>query len=361
MIWLDVTRTGPARHVSGLTRVTSRLREELGSSARPCEWRELRKGRFAPAPGDWYLTAEVFSPAERPGFTEFVERRACRLAGIFHDAIPLKHPSITWPRSVARHPAYLTLLHRFDLILAVSDASRLDLLGFWRWQSRLPGPAVERLALGADFSGGERRPPRRTGGAREMAPVDPAEPKPPASAPVLLSVGILEPRKNPLLLLEVAEALWAEGVRFELQFAGRVNPHFGKPIARRIRALARAGKPVRFRGPLTDGELASAYRRAFATLVPSRAEGCGLPLLESLWHGVPCLCSDLPPLLESAAGGGCLCVPEGDIPAWTAALRRVLAEPGLRPRLADEAARRPLPTWAEAARSVAEALGAAST
>jgi glycosyltransferase involved in cell wall biosynthesis len=87
------------------------------------------------------------------------------------------------------------------------------------------------------------------------------------------------------------------------------------------------------------------YARAFATLFPTLAEGCGLPLLESLWHGLPCLCSDLPVLRENADLGGCLPLAPNDEGAWNNALEELLEDRELWLHLAKEARTRPLPTW----------------
>jgi glycosyltransferase involved in cell wall biosynthesis len=106
-----------------------------------------------------------------------------------------------------------------------------------------------------------------------------------------------------------------------------------------------------------DAELAELVGSARATAFASIAEGCGLPLLESLWMGVPCVCSGIAPLLENAAGGGCLVVPGNDLAGWTQALRSVLSDDALRARLAAEASGRALPTWADSARVLREALG----
>jgi glycosyltransferase involved in cell wall biosynthesis len=81
-------------------------------------------------------------------------------------------------------------------------------------------------------------------------------------------------------------------------------------------------------------------------------------LLESLWMGVPCICSDLPVLRENTAGGGCLPVTLNDRAQWKAALIRVLGGDALRPILTAEATSRALPTWAEAAVAVRGALQA---
>jgi glycosyltransferase involved in cell wall biosynthesis len=334
MIFFDATKSAAGAHRSGLMRVSARLRGELGAAATSVAWESWDRSA---GPSDWFLTAELFSEAERPGLAGFLAGRRCRAAAIFHDLIPLRFPHTTWPRSVARHPEYVKLLARFDRVWADSAASRDDLLAFWRWQGIERPPPVDVLALGADFNGS----PRAT------APRAPA-----GGAPALLCVGIVEPRKNQALLLDVCETLWGEGRSFELHVVGRVNPHFGRPIARRMRSVARRRPGLLFHPEASDGELSALYARARASVFPSLAEGCGLPVLESLWMGVPCICSDLPVLLENARGGGCLWVPPDDPPAWASALRRILDDDALAGRLAAEASSRPLPTWAAAARSL---------
>ena len=334
MIFFDATKSMAPAHRSGLMRVSARLRDEFGAAATPVEWGKWDR---AAGPSDWFLTAELFSEAERPGFSDFLSSRRCRAAAIFHDLIPLRHPQITWPQSVARHPEYVKLLARFDRVWADSAASRDDLLAFWRWQGIERPPPVEVLALGADFNARPRATGPRT-----------AE----GSTPSLLCVGIVEPRKNQTLVLDVCDTLWGEGRSFDLHVVGRINPHFGKPIARRMRELGRRRPGLFCHATASDAELSALYARARASLFPSLAEGCGLPLLESLWMGVPCICSDLPVLLENARAGGCLWAPLDDPAAWAAAIRRILDDGALAGRLEAEAAGRPLPTWAEAARSL---------
>lgn len=344
MICFDVTKADRSGHRSGLQRVSARLGGELGAAVTPVRWTgagwaEAATGRVvAPGPADWLLTAELFSEVERPGFTAWLSARTCRRAAIFHDAIPLQWPQITWPQSVARHPGYMKVLAMFDRVWAVSAASRADLLGYWRWLGLETVPAVATLALGADFDGTTR--------------AGPAGPR----GPVLLCVGIIEPRKHQEFLLEVCEGLWGEGLAFTLHLVGRVNPHFGRPVADRIRRLQRAGRAVQHHPTADDAALNALYADARATVFPTRAEGCGLPLLESLWRGVPCVCSDLPVLRENADGGGCVPVPVGNAAAWRAALRRALTDDAWIAGLAEVAAKRPLPTWRDTAAQVAAEL-----
>jgi glycosyltransferase involved in cell wall biosynthesis len=346
MIFFDVTKTRSAGHRSGLTRVSARLRESLGRHVTEVSWDAARRGfrttagAFVAQAGDWILTPELFSEEERPGFSEFLQNRPCRLAAIFHDAIPLKHPHITWPHSVARHPGYLKLLARFDRIWAVSRASRGELLGFRRWQGAASVPPVDVLALGADFNA----QPRVT-----AAPV--------MDSRSLLCLGIIEPRKNQSFLLEVCDELWRDGVMFELHVIGRVNPHFGPPIVAKIKTLRRQHpRALHFHEAADDATLGRLYRSAWATVFPTIAEGCGLPLLESLWMGLPCVCSDLPVLRENAEGGGCVAAAVNDRSAWSAAIRGLVSDPTLRAKLAAEATSRPLPTWQGAAETLVDGL-----
>ena len=347
MIYFDVTKSGLARHQSGLMRVNARLREELGPRATPVRW-DARQGAWLAAgarvpvtlsPNDWLFTAELFCEQERPGFWRFLRARPCRLAAMFADAIPLRYPQITWPQSVARHPEYLQMLAAFDHVWAISEASRRDLVEIWRWQGGAVRAAVDAIVLGADFDRQPRTPP---------------PPDPPAAQ--LLCVGILEPRKNQLFLLDVCEALWAAGVEFELHIVGRVNPYFGRPIIARLKAMRKTHPRAHYHEAAPDGHLDRLYAAARVTAFPTIAEGCGLPVLESLWKGRPCVCSDLPVLREIADAGGCMVVAPNDREAWVSALRMALADDVGWRRLAAEARSRPLPVWADTARTLAGAL-----
>lgn len=344
MIYLDTTKSADARHRSGLTRVTARLAAALGEAARPSRW-EPRQASFVSADGslptrnDWILTAELFSEEERPGLGAFLARRPCRVAAIFHDAIPLRFPHTTWPQSVARHPGYLKLLGGFDRVWAVSRASGDDLAGYWDWLGFQRVPKVSTLNLGADFDGA----PRAT--------------KPGPASRSLVCTGILEPRKNQSFLIDVCAGLWRAGADFELNLVGRVNPHFGKPILEKVRSAEREfpGR-MRYHEAAGDAELARLLGSARATVFPTLAEGCGLPLLESLWRGVPCVCGDLPVLRENADAGGCVPVASGDTDAWEEALRLILTDDGHHAALVAAALRRPLPSWADTAKMLIDGL-----
>jgi glycosyltransferase involved in cell wall biosynthesis len=349
MIYYDTTKMGAARHRSGLMRLTSRIREELGSAITEVAWdagqrafvsgQERAPVRFAAS--DWFLSVEQFSESERPGFWEFLRQPPCRLAAMFHDAIPVRFPHICWPQSVQRHPEYMKMLACFEKTWAISAATRRDFSGFWRWQGVTPRSATHVIELGADFDGG---------GRVQREPIFPSE------RPALLCVGIVEPRKNQTFLLDVAESLWTAGLDFEVHVVGRLNPHFGPPIAKRMKALQAREPRFRFHAAADDATLSRLYATARAVVFPTIAEGCGLPLLEALWRGVPCVCSDLPVLRENADGGGCLVAQLNDLADWQTKLRTVLTDATESKRLQHEAMARPLPRWADTAATLRAGL-----
>lgn len=348
MLFFDVTKVAGHSHRSGIVRVSQGLRHELARLASggltEVAWSD-RLGTFVGAargmpietqPTDWLLTPELFSEHERPGLTAWLMSRRCKMAAIYHDSIPLQYPEFTWPHSVTRHPHYLKMLACFDLVIANSNASAREIWSYWDWLG-VRTPELVSVPLGADG-------PART----RVTTVDPAH----AERRTLVMIGIIEPRKNQDAVLDAAEILWEEGRSFTLKFAGRVNPHFGRPIADRIRDLHNQGYPVRHVADLDDVRIGRLLGQARFTLLPSLAEGCGLPALESLWAGVPVICSEIPALAETAERGGCRLVPPGNTAALVDAMRQLLVDDQAVLDLAQAACTRELVTWADTARGV---------
>jgi len=329
MIYFDITKSSHSTHASGLNRVSQRLCDTLNGSVTPVVWDTWDK---KVKPEDWFLTADLFSEDERPGITTFLKSKTCKTAAIFHDLIPLRFPQITWPKSVGRHPKYLQLLREFTHLFSVSDYSKHDLLAFWKWQGIKEVPPINVISLGADFS-------------KTLRITEHNEPK----TFSFLCVGIIEPRKNQSFILDVCKKLWDEGLIFEMHLVGRINPHFGVPIIEKIKSLEKNYQGLHYHAQLSDDKLKTLYLTASASLFATKAEGCGLPLLESLWMGVPCFCSDLPVLKENADQGGCVRLALDDLTQWSDALRDYVKNPHKLTPLSNEARSRELPTWSNTA------------
>ena len=78
---------------------------------------------------------------------------------------------------------------------------------------------------------------------------------------------------------------------------------------------------------LEPAVLAALYRRAALVLMPSEAEGFGLPLVEAMACATPVIASDIPVLREVGAEAAVYCA-VADVPAWSAARRRDAARDG---------------------------------
>jgi phosphatidylinositol alpha-mannosyltransferase len=101
--------------------------------------------------------------------------------------------------------------------------------------------------------------------------------------PALVYAGsLVEERKGLPLLLEAVALLRASEPDLELWLLGQ-----GDPAPLLAAAPAAARDAVTRCGPLADEELRSAYARAWATVLPSRAESFGMTVVESLASGTP--------------------------------------------------------------------------
>jgi len=372
VLLFDATHTSHTRAQTGIQRVTRSLFRELtaGRTATAVcydpylrSWRPLGKteldnlqpGRIAagsrgakwpihqrvtgharrllglagPLPeADGLVCPELFSPRIGARLPEiFAAVRGPRIA-IFHDAIGLKLPELTPPGTVARLPAYLRELLQFDGVAADSEDSALCLRDFWQWLGIRDVPPVQAIPLGLD----PRPPP----------PPDDA----PRARPVVLCVGTIEGRKNHLALLEACEALWREGLSFELRLLGMARSDTAGRALARIGELQNNRRPLVHRGAASDAELHAAYRECSFTVYPSLIEGFGLPVLESLQHGKPCVCSARGALGESARGGGCVALDAVDATALANAIRRLLQNPDDLAALSAAARARPIKPWA---------------
>jgi glycosyltransferase involved in cell wall biosynthesis len=100
------------------------------------------------------------------------------------------------------------------------------------------------------------------------------------------------------------------------------------------------------------------YRHAQFTVFPSLYEGWGLPVGESLWHGVPCMtsnCSSMPEVGE----GLCDYIDPLESESIAAAAQRLITDPDYRERRKVQIARAKLRTWRDFSATVLEHASAA--
>nr|WP_283818679.1 glycosyltransferase family 1 protein [Jatrophihabitans telluris] len=232
-----------------------------------------------------------------------------------HDTVPWTHPETLTPRGVRWHIEMAERAVEQAAAIAVpSQVVARELLGV------LPGLEPARVhVLGAGVSAAFRAEPDPAAVAAAVTAFGLDE------RPYVLSLATLEPRKG-LDVALAALALTAAG--------GPVLAIVGQPGwggLDLVGAAARLGLPaerVKLLGRVSDPELHLLLRGARALLMPSRAEGFGLPVAEAMAAGTPVISSDAPALVE-VAGQAALVVAREDAGALAAAIERVLTEPGL--------------------------------
>jgi glycosyltransferase involved in cell wall biosynthesis len=276
---------------------------------------------------DVFLMPDIYRDARTRLFRGLVAQIEGQSVAIFHDAAELQLPSL-YPRAGPGFGSYIESLSAFDLVVCVSHSSEEHLQQLWAQFAATPTKtAVEPWPV--EFAAAERNGAATT------------------SRNLIVCVGSLEPRKNHLALLREAEALWRRGIQFDLQLIGRADDIFGGRVTRQIRRLQKNRYPVQWLQHVPEGILHRAYRECRFTVYPSLGEGFGLPILESLWHGKPCVCGGNGALGEAALGGGCLIVDQTSRGAFAAGIEKLLSDQETYQRLCREARARTFRSWSD--------------
>lgn len=234
------------------------------------------------------------------------------------DLIPLLLPEY---RGGAAVRAYMRLVaraaRRAHAVIAISEDSRRDIIVHL-------GVAPTRVRAIPLAAGAQYWP-------REPAQVEEAAARYGLRGPFVYYVGGLDARKNvPTLLRAWAALRRSGGPHATLALAGRAlgnDPVLFPDLDALIAELGIGDSVARISVPHADNPLLYSAATVFA--FPSRYEGFGLPPLEAMACGAPVLCSNASSLPEVVGDAALLAAPD-DVPAWTAALWRLLADAGLR-------------------------------
>jgi glycosyltransferase involved in cell wall biosynthesis len=168
--------------------------------------------------------------------------------------------------------------------------------------------------------------------------------------PWVLHVGSCVPRKRIDVLLDVVASVRETVPDLRLV---KVGGEWTADHRERITRLGLDGAITHVCG-LTRAELAEVYRRAPVVLVPSGAEGFGLPVIEALACGAAVVASDIPALRE-AGGSAVAYAPVGDVGTWSNLVATLLTEPAAAAPRADRLAWAGRFTWAAHAEVIAQA------
>jgi glycosyltransferase involved in cell wall biosynthesis len=221
---------------------------------------------------------------------DWLRLRECSPVVFIHDLIPIEYAEYSHPRERVLHERRLENSLRHSRGIVVNSECTKSAVYRYARVCGLKAPPVVVAPLGHDM-------PKRNDGALSNS----------IRPPYFLILGTIEPRKNHLLLL----TLWRELVRRngekspQLVVVGRRGWECEQVVDLLERCAAIHPHLIE-RNNADDSEVASIISSATALLMPSFAEGFGMPVLEALSLGTPVISSPLPAIREFA----------GDIPDY---------------------------------------------
>jgi glycosyltransferase involved in cell wall biosynthesis len=205
-------------------------------------------------------------------------------------------------------------MRRAAVVITDSQSSRRDILRVYR----LDPDRVVSIALAA---GSEFKPHPREEALKIV------NEKYGFQAPYVISVSVLQPRKNlPLLMEAFALARRGKELPHKLVLTGKRG--WGYESLQRIASRLNLNDSLVLTDYVPDADLPILYSGADATAYPSLYEGFGLPPIEAMACGTPTLVSDAPCMPE-IAGDGAWVLPVIDAHAWAEALSRILTDSAL--------------------------------
>lgn len=155
----------------------------------------------------------------------------------------------------------------------------------------------------------------------------------------LLVVSSIRGHKDHITVLKAVSELTRRGFPLRVQFAGPIlDAGYHKRLVR-FACQAGIADKVSFLGSVGSDVLISLCSAATAFVFPSYVESFGLPVLEAMAAGIPCIASDIPVMRELCADGVLYYKP-GDFADLAEKLGRLLTDSVTRSRLVGTATRR---------------------
>jgi glycosyltransferase involved in cell wall biosynthesis len=274
------------RNLSRLNRLLDRTRYILnGKAATAARTGTASSDTCAFQPGDIMVELGSFWswPGQVSDLVAACTAHRMAFALVIHDLIPVRCPELFSARAIAEWSVNATLaLRSAALVLAPSQYTLRDVEAYCREQDI---PLMPRSLLRWGASAIDR--------AERFDEVRPARFASVTRHPYVLMVATQDARKNHDLVIRVWSRLYAthRAATPHLLLVGK-SWSGSSAVVKQLKALDYVGGRVVLLDDVGDAELALLYERSLFTVFPSRAEGWGLPVGESLCHGKVCLASN---------------------------------------------------------------------
>ena len=267
----------------------------------------------------------------------WIARNHVRAVHLVHDLIPITNPEFCRPGEAEKHRERISnALASGTGIIGNSRETLNELTSFAREKSVSMPPSVVAWIAGL-------------GDSSEIIPKS-------LKSPFFVTVGTIEARKNHLMLLRIWRRLVEElrDTAPVLVIVGQAGWEADEAL-QILRDLGQLERRVLQMDDCDDDELGAWIAGARAVLMPSLAEGFGLPVVEALALGTPVIASDLPVFREIASDIPTY-LPSNDQMAWEAQIRAFMTDCAERERQVERMRAYEAPTWSEHFRIVEDWL-----
>ena len=265
------------------------------------------------------LTGPLLDNAQRLGF---------KVAAIFYDDIPKYRPELSMVSQ--KHHDYMRELLRVDVVFSISRWANDDLLSFANdeganpdenWAIPFPLPAESVLS-------------------QRVLGINNAYEK----HNIILSVGSITPHKNQLSLVHAFNSYCEKtNTNWKLFLVG----HISQEVAPEIQKIVQKNPNICILGGRSDSELKELYTSCSFTVFPSVIEGFGLPIVESLWFGKPCIFSNGGAMAELSGLPGCIAVDTTSTDILEETIKTLIENPRTLRDYCEKILRSELSTWKE--------------
>jgi glycosyltransferase involved in cell wall biosynthesis len=223
-----------------------------------------------------------------PIMEEVSRKRGSNIVCLY-DLIPLLYPESCMPHVVHDYRNWFDrIVLQSDAVVCISKNVAEEFSEYVRTHQcdRDFSNRVGWFHLGADFRASASEPPSQSAKAIRAD-----------VTPYFLSVGTIEPRKGYAVALTAFEKLWSAGVNARYVIAGRYGWNV-RALRKRILEHPEFGRRLFWLSQASDADITHLYEGARALIVPSFAEGFGLPIVEAMRHNLPVIASDAPVFRE---------------------------------------------------------------
>ncbi len=226
----------------------------------------------------WYLNVwQSISYAKEKGVT---------VIGVTYDLIPISHPQFCDETLGSVFDKWYGLsMHYFDGYLSISKSVMENLKGYLVGQGAdIDSYSFDYFTLGSDF---DQATPEKIMPRTKLRSIYKDR------GSIYLTVSTIEPRKNHRVVFQAMKKLWKDGVDISWVIVGREGWRV-EELLKEMKNHKEYGKRFWIFNDLDDEGLRYCYRHSKALIFPSIIEGYGLPIIESLYYGLPVLASDTP-------------------------------------------------------------------